>query len=187
MANGVIETSTGDLLRASYGTVSPAAGAGETARFDVPEPFKVRQPGVQDTYHNWNGVDWVEFANPGFKDPQLDVGTLIADADDLVIPGFDVTTKVIRIRGDVINRTITGIVPPAGAEVVPIEGESYFTVLLINYGVGSRNLVFPHESVSSSAANRFRCPGGATFTLQSETGVYLIYDPEDLRWRFASR
>lgn len=53
MANGVIETTTGNLLRAGFTTF--VAGAGETLRADVPEPFYV----VGDSqYHNWNGVTW---------------------------------------------------------------------------------------------------------------------------------
>lgn len=64
--NGIIETSTGDLLRAGF--VNFTAGAGETLRTDVPIPAKVRDNEDFDKFHRWNGSTWEEVSNtPGKK------------------------------------------------------------------------------------------------------------------------
>jgi hypothetical protein len=58
--NGVIKTSTGDLLRAGFCDFSldSTFDAGtETYRTDVPEPAKILNNGFQ--HHCWNGSVWV--------------------------------------------------------------------------------------------------------------------------------
>lgn len=57
IVNGIIETSSGDLLRA--GVSSFVAGAGESLRADVPFPFKVKGQKGETQMHRWNGVSWV--------------------------------------------------------------------------------------------------------------------------------
>ena len=62
---GVIKTSTGDLLRA--GTVDwandPAFdGETETVRTDIPRPSKVRDNLVGKDFHRWNGDAWAVIA-----------------------------------------------------------------------------------------------------------------------------
>jgi len=52
---------------------------------------------------------------------------------------------------------------------------------LIN--VGSFNLVLKHQNTSSSAANRFICPGASDVTLTPDDSVELEYDKTATRWR----
>lgn len=52
--------------------------------------------------------------------------------------------------------------------------------------VGSATITLKHESVSSVAANRFRCPGNADFALTSGSIVELVRDSVDARWRVVS-
>jgi len=61
--NGIIETSTGDLLRAGYTTFT--AGAGETARSDVPEKCIARGNTLPPSqFDRWNGTIWVKITQP---------------------------------------------------------------------------------------------------------------------------
>lgn len=59
--NGVIETATGDLLRAGYadflndGAFNPAV---ESYRVDVPEPAFARSRRRNTQIHRWGGVQW---------------------------------------------------------------------------------------------------------------------------------
>ena len=65
--NGVIETATGDLLRAGYCdfTTDGSFDSGtETERTDVPHPSKVRGQEDYANMHRWNGTAWVEVAQP---------------------------------------------------------------------------------------------------------------------------
>jgi hypothetical protein len=48
---------------------------------------------------------------------------------------------------------------------------------------GSFNLVIKHQSASSSAANRFICPGSSDITLTPDDSVEVEYDKTATRWR----
>ncbi len=61
--NGVIETVTGDLLRAGYCTFTTDGSfdeSTETERTDVPFPCKVKDDEFEIYYHRWTGTEWVE-------------------------------------------------------------------------------------------------------------------------------
>jgi len=65
--NGVIETATGDLLRAGYCIFDDDGsfdGANETERTDCPHPPKVRGDVNETQMDRWNGTAWVEVAQP---------------------------------------------------------------------------------------------------------------------------
>jgi len=61
VTNGVIERSTGDLLRAGFcdfrvdGTFNEGT---ETYHTDVPFPAKVKDQKYNTEYHNWDGSQW---------------------------------------------------------------------------------------------------------------------------------
>jgi hypothetical protein len=65
--NGVIETSTGDLLRAGFcdfqndGSFDSAT---QSYRTDVPVPALARGHVGETQMHRWNGSAWVEVAQP---------------------------------------------------------------------------------------------------------------------------
>ena len=65
---GVIETATGDLLRAGFCDCFETDGsfnAGtETCRSDVPFPSKIKGDPDEANMHRWNGSAWVEVAQP---------------------------------------------------------------------------------------------------------------------------
>ena len=62
--NGVIETATGDLLRAGHNVDFENDGAfdaaTETARSDVPFPSKCRGNEDDSMMHRWTGTEWTE-------------------------------------------------------------------------------------------------------------------------------
>ena len=65
--NGVIETATGDLLRAGFCDFENdgqfSAGT-ETYRTDVPHPAKVKGDASETNMHRWTGSAWTEVAQP---------------------------------------------------------------------------------------------------------------------------
>jgi hypothetical protein len=65
--NGVIETATGDLLRAGSVDFENDGSFNETTetyKTDVPVPPKVRKAGASGNHDRWNGTAWVEVAQP---------------------------------------------------------------------------------------------------------------------------
>ena len=64
--NGVIETSSGDLLKAGYCNWSVDGhfdGGTQTYRTDVPCPPKVKGLKGFTVWHRWNGSAWVEVSS----------------------------------------------------------------------------------------------------------------------------
>ena len=65
--NGVIETATGDLLRAGFcdfatdGSFNPGT---ETIRTDVPRPAMIRRSGAPGDHRRWDGGAWVLVPQP---------------------------------------------------------------------------------------------------------------------------
>lgn len=55
--------------------------------------------------------------------------------------------------------------------------------LLRLLNIGSNALTLTHESGSSTAANRFLCPGSANFSLAANAFVDAWYDGASSRWR----
>ena len=61
--NGVIEVSTGNLLRFGYtdfendGSYNSST---ESLRTDVPHPGKIFGDSMYTVFHRWNGSEWVE-------------------------------------------------------------------------------------------------------------------------------
>ncbi len=51
------------------------------------------------------------------------------------------------------------------------------------WNVGTQDIVLVHESVSSTAANRFTNSSGANYTLTTNQGARVIYDAGAARWR----
>lgn len=95
---------------------------------------------------------------------------LTANTDNWNPTSLD-AARIIRVSTDA-SRNLTGIAAqPAG------------TRLLI-HNVGDFDLVLKHE-VTSTAANRIRCPGGVDLTLATEDAAELWYDNSSGRWRVA--
>jgi len=73
--NGVIETSSGDLLRWGYdvdfvndGSFKPAT---ETQRTDIPDSPLIRKTPTSTGWHSWNGTAWVVVSNPASDVPSF--------------------------------------------------------------------------------------------------------------------
>jgi hypothetical protein len=79
------------------------------------------------------------------------------------------SARVIRLSTDA-SRNLTGIVAQAAGTMV----------WLVN--VGAQDCVLVHNA-TSTAANRFFCPGSANFTLNANDSVQIRYDTTSSRWR----
>lgn len=65
--NGVIETTTGDLLRCGFSDFENDGsfdGDTETYKTDTPHPGKVKGDPDETQMHRWNGSAWTEVAQP---------------------------------------------------------------------------------------------------------------------------
>ena len=60
---GIIETTSGDLLRAGYSTFTPGTGESD-APTPLPVPPLIRRPGEPGNHHRWNGSAYIEVAQP---------------------------------------------------------------------------------------------------------------------------
>jgi hypothetical protein len=77
--------------------------------------------------------------------------------------------RVLRASSDA-SRNVTGLVAVSNQRLTLING-------------GAQNIVLIHESASSTDVNRFLCPGGGDFTLNTLDSVELWYDSVSTRWR----
>jgi hypothetical protein len=68
----------------------------------------------------------------------------------------------------------------ASRDITGIQGGAAGRVLLLA-NIGSQNAVLKHD-VTSTAAHRFFCPGGADYTLAGGERVWLWYDTAASRW-----
>lgn len=85
-------------------------------------------------------------------------------------PAALATSRILRLSTDA-SRNITGL----GA------GTDGQRLTLLN--VGAFDIVLTHNDAASTAANRFRCPGAASFTIRRDGGVELVYEETSDRWR----
>jgi hypothetical protein len=90
-----------------------------------------------------------------------------ANVNDLAIGAG---TRILRVSGTAA-RDFTGMVPAGGGR----------RILVCN--VGSFDIVIKHQNASSTAANRFICPGNIDFTLNQSDSVEVWYDTTSSRWR----
>lgn len=93
---------------------------------------------------------------------------LTANTDNWSIAGLS-TAAIIRASTNA-SRNVTGIASPT----------PWQSLLLVN--IGAFDLVLVHDA-TSTAANRFLCPGSANLTLNPNDSVRLWYDNTSSRWR----
>lgn len=93
---------------------------------------------------------------------------LTANTDNYAPTGID-TCSVLRVSTDA-SRNLSGITNGADGRIL----------FLMN--VGANPLVLLHDQLST-AANRFLCPSGVSFTLPANGGIQLVYDAGSSRWR----
>jgi len=93
---------------------------------------------------------------------------IVANTDEDNPAGLS-TATVLRLSTDA-SRNLTGIVGGTDGRLLNI------------CNIGAFNLVLKHD-VTSTAANRFYCPGSADFTLTPNSTATLLYDSTSSRWR----
>lgn len=80
------------------------------------------------------------------------------------------TANTIRIQTDATPRTITGIVAGSDGDRLTLHNRNSGTAITLAH------------DVTSTAANRFYCPGAANFSLQPKQSVTIQYSSADSRW-----
>lgn len=93
---------------------------------------------------------------------------LVANTDNWAPTGIG-TASVVRASTDA-SRNLTGIAGGADGRVLYV------------CNIGGFNLVLKHD-VTSTAANRFYCPGSVDLTLTPNSTADLLYDSTSSRWR----
>lgn len=103
-----------------------------------------------------------------FIGPDISPAQLVANTDDYNPTGL-AYCGVLRLSTDA-SRDLTGIVAQAAG------------ALRLICNVGAQNLVLKHDA-TSTAANRFYCPGSGDYTLHANDSVVIFYDGTSTRWR----
>jgi len=99
--------------------------------------------------------------------------TLTATVHNAAAPdGLPYDVEILRLDADA-DRSLTGIVPayPNTSQKLLVVNRSGYTITLV------------HNSSSSSAANRFACPGEADVAIVTGGRAELLYDPASDIWR----
>lgn len=94
---------------------------------------------------------------------------IAANTNDYAPTDF-ATGFFFRIASDAA-RDLTGLAGGAQGRVVVLSNQGAFTITI------------QHDSASSLAANRIRCPGAAAFSLTTMMSVFLYYDSTAARWQ----
>lgn len=108
--------------------------------------------------------------------------------------GFD--TEAITLNSQSIASTATENALSATKALAFVTGSTAMSVRGINASHRTKSLVvnsgstefivFEHENVGATAANRLSLPGGRAFTLQPSESATFVYDPSASRWKLAS-
>lgn len=138
--------------------------------------MRATEPGGNNTHIlGSSSLRWMEIHGRDYHQygARLETGVvspaqLAADTANWAITGLG-TAAVVRASTNA-SRTVSGIASPTAGQ----------TVLLCN--VGSFDLILAHDT-TSTAANRFLCPGSVNFTLNPNDSVRLWYDTVSARWR----
>ena len=100
---------------------------------------------------------------------------IVADTNNYAPTGLS-ATGLVRLDTDAL-RTITGL-----SATGVVDGQA---IAIAN--VGAFPIRLADESASSTAANRFTCPGDRGYVIPADDGVRLIYDTTSTRWRLTAR
>lgn len=101
---------------------------------------------------------------------QGDISDTISANQDNYTPTGLADATVLRITPSGATRTITGITGGADGRVLVIEN------------IGTQILVLAHDA-TSTAGNRFYCPGSVNLQLDTNTAAMCVYDNTSTRWR----
>lgn len=93
---------------------------------------------------------------------------IVANTNNYAPASFSVNT-FFRLSSDAA-RDITGLAGGATGRVILLSNQGAFTITL------------KVESASSTAANRFTCPGAADYALTTGKSAWLFYDATATRW-----
>lgn len=93
---------------------------------------------------------------------------ITADQNNYAPASFTATT-LLRLGSDAA-RAVTGLAGGAQGRAILISNQGAFTITL------------SHESVLSTAGNRFTCPGAVAYSLTTGKTAWVVYDNTSSRW-----
>ena len=141
----------------------PAAGNAGAHYFATDTGVQYRDNGA-----SWVAETAVTLALNLILSGEISPTQLAANTDNWNPTGL-ATASVIRASTDA-SRNLTGIVAQTAG------------TLILLHNVGAFSLVLKHDA-TSTAANRFYCPGSADKTITTNSSAWLRYDGTSLRWR----
>jgi len=139
-------------------TAPPSGAAGGDLSGTYPNPSV-----VDDSHAHTDAT----FARPLKLTSDISPTQLVANTDNWNPTGL-ATADVIRVNIDAA-RDLTGIAGGADGRVLLLINTTAFTLTL-------------KYDVTSTASNRFFCPGAADYALLAKGAVMLIYDATATRW-----
>lgn len=156
-------------LGAGLVTITPTTSTIDgAATLTIPQGFSVRIYSDGTNYFTIGLTKITEIPQNLSLTGVISPAQLSANTDNWAPTGF-ATALHIRFSTDA-SRNITGIAAPTTGR----------TILLEN--IGAQDAVLVHDA-TSTAANRFYCPGSANFTLGANSACWIVYDATSSRWR----
>lgn len=156
----VVHASATRALKVVIGRIPIANVAGITTAANLTTILQdgiVELPGVRPIH---NGVSW--------NYVPVTPAQIVANTDNYAPTGLG-HNLTFRLSSDAA-RNLTGIVAQTGGTRMMLQN------------IGAQNIVLMHD-VTSTAANRFFCPGSANYTLNANDAVEIEYDSTSSRWR----
>lgn len=107
----------------------------------------------------------------------LNVGTALVVSVNLIALTADVHD--VSLNGSIQQRVTADSVWTISGFVAGVDGQMIYVVNADD----SANMGLRHQDANSAAANRMILPGGVSFTININEGVWLVYDGVISRWR----
>lgn len=132
---------------------------------------------------------YISFATGGVRYARLSAAYLELLSARLSTPRLEIAGDAAQAIGANTDNLTLGSTTggfrfnPSGAfNLTGINGGSDGRVLFLQNESAANTLTLVHDA-TSTAANRFLCPGGVNFALGPTEGVFAIYDSTNTRWR----
>lgn len=167
-------TSRGLFTRApgaQQATPTIALGDGDTGFYEAADDYLVAAvAGVAYVQYTASEVKPLVSFKPGASFGLLNpvTGALTGNTDNWSPTGI-ASVSVLRITSDGAYQ-LTGLGGNNTGKLLLVANTSAFTITLMH-------------DVTSTAANRFYCPGSVDFSLLANASVWLYYDATSARWR----
>lgn len=164
-------TNTGDVSLGTFGTTPDAKGATLAGQVLTLQPADNTHPGLVDILaQTWKGIKTFTdgiITNAFLALKRLDV------ASSASITQLASSNSFVKLTGATAT-TIHGALAGVDGQTLKIHNGSSATMTL------------KHQSVTATAVDRFKLPGGTDLAVDADSSVELIYDTGQSRWVISS-